>query len=930
MKTGKIDLKKIYWLVYALGFGVIAAIVFYDFYSAGRGFVWKEDGQKQHIVALVYYSEWLKQIVKNLIENHRWVIPMWDMTIGQGSDILTTLHYYVIGDPLNLLALFVRTENIESLYSGLVLLRMFLSGISFSIYCFGHGKGRRATLIGSYLYCFSGFVLYNAIRHPYFINPMIYMPLMFLGIDKIYRKQKPYLFIFSTCVAAVSSFYFCYMLVIACVCYAIIVYKKEVGRYQWKEMACNIGKLAMYGVIAILLAATVFVPNVMTVVFAGRMGVDYYIPTLFDLGYYERLFMSVLMQHSRAGYSNRPGVMLPAAVAVFSLFIKKGKRELKAGFVVLLIAFCIPYIGSVMNGLSYVSYRCSFLASFLLSYIFVAMCKEMVNMTKREKVKLLIAALVYTAIILCMDSLRGKQLYAMLFVFLACVAIVLFIGQSARGYKLFTVLCLIIAVAGISVSAYWMYSPQKQGYSLEFLEKNTAVERASNLYDSSEQTFANPSDVIRDYEERDALARVEMYGGGDASHNSAMLQKVNGISHYFSVTNSYLSQFHREMGLLQKVEFNYRNLDCRSYLQAVNNVKYFVTNQPKYNSVLFGQSVIANQNDYVLYETSHNPGFAYAYDQCMSRADYEAMNCVQKQEAILAAAVVDDAHVSSDMQTKKVAFSAVKKPYVVEASDNVAVEEGKFRALKNDATVTLRFEGDEKCETYLLMQGLAFDAEEQWREAIEKKKENASLKQLYDLNMKILRRIPKDETKISILTDGAKESASLALYNNKRNLYCGLKDFVWNLGYGEQAASYVTISFEKKGDYTFDTLDIYCQPVSDLPEKTAKLKVEGGDSFKAGTNSFSGHVKLDEKKYLCFSVPYSKGWRVYVNGEEKELVPTNTMFMSVLLDEGEYDVELKYVTPYLIEGTCATCLGLIIILLMVFLDIKNMKKQQKQ
>ena len=41
---------------------------------------------------------------------------MWDMNIGYGSDILTTLHYYVIGDPLTLLSVFVPAEHTETLY----------------------------------------------------------------------------------------------------------------------------------------------------------------------------------------------------------------------------------------------------------------------------------------------------------------------------------------------------------------------------------------------------------------------------------------------------------------------------------------------------------------------------------------------------------------------------------------------------------------------------------------------------------------------------------------------------------------------------------------------------------------------------------------------------------------------------------------------
>ena len=37
---------------------------------------------------------------------------------------------------------------------------------------------------------------------------MIYLPLILWGIDKIYKKEKPYLFIWATAAAAMSNFTF--------------------------------------------------------------------------------------------------------------------------------------------------------------------------------------------------------------------------------------------------------------------------------------------------------------------------------------------------------------------------------------------------------------------------------------------------------------------------------------------------------------------------------------------------------------------------------------------------------------------------------------------------------------------------------------------------------------------------------------------------
>ena len=66
--------------------------------------MFQENGAKEKTVEAVLLG------VKTLLakadvykrQEHQPSLPMWDLHIGYGSDILTTLHYYVIGDPLTL------------------------------------------------------------------------------------------------------------------------------------------------------------------------------------------------------------------------------------------------------------------------------------------------------------------------------------------------------------------------------------------------------------------------------------------------------------------------------------------------------------------------------------------------------------------------------------------------------------------------------------------------------------------------------------------------------------------------------------------------------------------------------------------------------------------------------------------------------------
>ena len=87
------------------------------FIVLGYSFIFGGDGWHQHFVALVYYAKYLRGIIRNLINEHQLIIPDWDFYIGEGADIVNVFHYYVIGDPLTLLSVFVPSRYMQYFYS---------------------------------------------------------------------------------------------------------------------------------------------------------------------------------------------------------------------------------------------------------------------------------------------------------------------------------------------------------------------------------------------------------------------------------------------------------------------------------------------------------------------------------------------------------------------------------------------------------------------------------------------------------------------------------------------------------------------------------------------------------------------------------------------------------------------------------------------
>ena len=79
---------------------------------------------------------------------------------------------------------------------------------------------------------------------------------------------------------------------------------------------------------------------------------------------------------------------------------------------------------------------------------------------------------------------------------------------------------------------------------------------------------------------------------------------------------------------------------------------------------------------------------------------------------------------------------------------------------------------------------------------------------------------------------------------------------------------------------------------------------------------------------LTFSVPYDRGWHVYVNGEERELLQVNVMYCGVLLEPGEYEIELRYDQPGSGPGTLISAAAVLAIVpVCVFGRLRRKKRE---
>lgn len=84
--------------------------------------------------------------------------------------------------------------------------------------------------------------------------------------------------------------------------------------------------------------------------------------------------------------------------------------------------------------------------------------------------------------------------------------------------------------------------------------------------------------------------------------------------------------------------------------------------------------------------------------------------------------------------------------------------------------------------------------------------------------------------------------------------------------------------------------------------------------------SIRGSINAVEDGLFYTSIPYTKGWKAYVDGEEVEITPLGDALVTFKLSKGQHTVELEYQPEGYPLGLIITIMGLVILIAMCILS----------
>lgn len=878
---------------YSVFFAAVCLMVYGVFLVMGKSLVWDADGISQHYPALSYIGRWGREVIRNLLSGD-FTVPVWDFGIGYGADAVTTLHYYGLGDPLNFLSVLVPARYTEYLYNLLVILRIWLCGTTFLLYCRRMKQDLRAAVLGALLYAFSGWTFYAAVRHPFFMTPMVYLPLILIGAEKVLHRENPLLFIAAVALCLLSSFYFSYMVVIFVIAYVVLRFVHKKHHRFVKEMLTDIGRFAGFGLVAVLTASVIFLPVLIVYFGSGRAAVEVGVPLLYDLRYYDTLFGQLLGYHDPS-YWNMGGYSPLSLVAVFFIFLRKGcYRPLKIAFVLLLGAQLLPAAGYALNGFGYVTNRFLWAFAFLLAFITVYVLKDMLHATLEEKKKLTVVTVAYTLAVLvlcCGDSVIGAVQLTLL------VGILPVLWAACDRHRAAS-LAALIAVFSVCANGIFCNSPLYNNYVEEFIDSGTARD---TFEDSPATLFAEDVQVT------DAsFARFESVRETDKEDNQALFNNTAGVGFFFSLTNDRVSQYLQEMEVPVSTAIHYHDLDHRTCLDTLASVKYHITKDGL--RIPYGYKQVGEQADYQLYENKYALPLGYTYDRVITREAYDKLNAVEKQEALMQAVLLEEWD-----ETDTVTLTSSEVPFTITYSDDVVQTDDGIYVKKKGATMKLQTEEVAKGELYLRFTNLQATYLDEY-ELAQRLPQSDGEDSAYVKTMRLYDHLyKKDKNVFSLRVAGDGVTQNVRLLMPEHQFYSGIHDFTVNMGYHAASASHrYTVTFPAAGFYSWDTLELLRQPLDNYKKYTRTLSADTLEGLSLSDNRVSGSITLKEDKVLCLTLPYSAGWACYVDGEKTELLQANTWCMAVPLTAGRHDIRLEYRTPGLMSGAVCSCVGVLL------------------
>lgn len=885
--------------------------------ASGKSIIWKTDAMPQYLNWFICEGRLFRGVFASIFAGTFAGFPEYLFSAGYGSDVFSTYQFF---DPFNFLSVFVPERFAEYAFAGCLVARTVLSAVTFSVYCRYRGDGAPETFVASLCYAFCGFALFWGIfRHPLFMNWTMLLPLVMSGVDRVFDGKSPLFYTLSMALLLFISVYESYMTIIMVVGYCVIKFAFAAEGRTARRFLRLFVVLALSTVVAIAAAGVSTFPSILAIVGQDRSSVSHPADAIQSF----KWFLQLPGNLSEIGTTVDVNPLYENAVAFVSaiaLIAGYGKidagerRPWLVGLVVVLVCACSPYLMHMVHGMSYVSDRPLIILGFCSSYIVCLVLPAVRSFDRRDWTRLVLGIGIYLvltgACLLVLVRHEGASLNpGWVLAFGELLVLVAFaFGIARAGARRFYPCLVAIVVAGTGFTGMYFFTSSGLGAGGSFPE-------AGSYYDNIKAN--NPASMVASHVDGDNTYRYSEsrhYLGHPISPLN--WDNVYSLDWYSSNYNQYVDDFRRELVVSYGGRnYIYAGSDSRLALDAFSGARWFVSKGEEWR-VPYGYAKTGDTvGDYQLWETDNALPLGFLYSSALPRDYYERLSPAQKQEALLQQCVVENESAADIPVETASVFSSDSVGYVLEPGEGVEVAGNEIRVTSANAKMKVKFDPVPESETYVYFDNLSYA---DYSDDDQADAGGSGLKRI--LSNYIHKRNHAGKFLITY-TSGDRERNVNPTTVYDQSGYCGLTDWLTNMGYSSEGIGEIEMTFDRKGTYSFDSLEILAQPVEPIVDELQAMKNNALQNIRIDNAESSVEadavLESDDARLAFFSLAYSDDWAATVDGQPADVVRTNTGFMGVYVQgAGSHHVKLFYRNSSVRYGAACSMVGIVAIVVL--------------
>ena len=783
--------------------------------------------------------------------------------------------FYYIGNPFAYLLIFLPNAWMPAGVLFIIILLMALSSLNFNIMVNNIFGFRWSSLLFSISYAFMGFFMayYNFII--YFNNIMLF-PIIILGLYEITVKDKiSFKYILFLSISIITNYYIGYMTCIFCglfFIYLIVINKKGVTTV--KAHLLRITTFTWETLLSVMISSVALLTVVNSLKSGQKIndsfglkisrGINFRLTDVFT-GLYTSSFNGNISDGLPIIYCGVLGVVF--AILYFLNKEIKLKEKIASGVLILIFiaSFYFKFINRIWHGMAE-TVGFPYRYSFMLSFFFLFIGYQAFILMKQgtRKFHTLIIFGIFVIYSLYLLITRSPYVGKAQILLTGTFLVMILAGVYAICYK--REYMYPITIGFLTIISFDLLINGYHSIRKYYPAEDFREDLTVDYYDNTYNSLKDIHDFVEsDHNSNEFYRMDKLYR---ESHNDAMLVGYNGLSHFSSTESSKVLDFMKKVGFCSNNMWSYYGEDGNTaFTDSFFSLKYLIS---QYDETSKPYDLINEINDKYVFKNPYPLSLAMPATEEVTELDLDKYNEFTIQNE-LAKCITGNT------------YGIYRPVEVINTNlENVEKYEKTYTIIDPSKDAYIEYELNITSDDFIYMY---FDAPQ------------------------------RQDTRIEV--NGLEKTDYFNTYG-------------WSIkgtGHFDENDIVPVRIYLEQDEIEVDRYEFYYESKEEL-KRFYEDAIQ--DKIKVQELS-SSHLLIDadtNKERIILSMPYDKGWKVYIDGEETE-TDTEEIFdclLSFKIKPGKHVIEMKYIPQGLIPGAIISICGIVILITLYIIERKRINK----